>query len=130
MAEKYTCPYTIEKLIRVYERNRPVYLRDKYHQTQLRRELIYPFFCALGWPGTLELELKDSLWGERDPTPYVDKCFPHEVCRPSRTMEMNARCKVWSVLWGRIRDLRFIECYNIFRKIRLLRGSFHHPPEG
>jgi len=75
MAEKYKCPYTIEKLIRVYERNRPVYLRDKYHQTQLRRELIYPFFCALGWPGTLELELKDSLWGERDPTPYEDRAF-------------------------------------------------------
>jgi len=47
-----------------------------------------------------------------------------QVLRPSRTMEMKARCMVWSGLFGQARDFLFIICYNISGKIRLDMGSF------
>jgi len=42
-------PKEITDLIERFERNRESYLSGQYNETQLRREFLDPFFCALGW---------------------------------------------------------------------------------
>ncbi|MBI5846507.1 MAG: Eco57I restriction-modification methylase domain-containing protein [Nitrospirae bacterium] len=42
-------PKEISDLIERFERNRESYLSGQYNETQLRREFLDPFFCALGW---------------------------------------------------------------------------------
>jgi len=42
-------PDTVGKLVDRFERNREAYRSGRYNETQLRVELIDPFFLALGW---------------------------------------------------------------------------------
>ena len=42
-------PIEIEKLVERFERNIESYKQEGYHETQLRREFIDPFFRQLGW---------------------------------------------------------------------------------
>src|SRR5512140_3381490 len=42
-------PNEIADLIERFDRNRESYLSGQYNETQLRREVLDPFFTALGW---------------------------------------------------------------------------------
>jgi len=44
-----TAPKEILDLVERFERNREAYRSAQYNETQLRREFLDPFFCALGW---------------------------------------------------------------------------------
>lgn len=42
-------PDQVLRLIERFDRNREAYCSPAYHETQLRREFLDPFFRALGW---------------------------------------------------------------------------------
>ncbi len=44
-----SAPDAVLELVERFERNRTQYLNPAYNETQVRREFIDPFFCALGW---------------------------------------------------------------------------------
>jgi predicted type IV restriction endonuclease len=75
MTEKIQCPETILTLIKRYERHRPEYLRDQYNQTYLRKELIYPFFRALGWNVDGKQGFEEDPFVTGHPAPYIDHAF-------------------------------------------------------
>ncbi|MHC4394117.1 MAG: Eco57I restriction-modification methylase domain-containing protein [Planctomycetota bacterium] len=42
-------PKQVLQLVETFDRNIEAYKKQQYNETQLRREFIDPFFCALGW---------------------------------------------------------------------------------
>ena len=42
-------PKQVLQLVETFDRNIEAYKNQQYNETQLRREFIDPFFCALGW---------------------------------------------------------------------------------